>query len=202
MYSGNEILDFSASGIPQFPSRLIAKRKETATVLQCGSGGGGGGMAKRNIRQAGGQGGFLYVYIHIHSDESVCVPFTTPLRHRFKSTVAYIINVQLPACLSYHHYHRHRHFVCFYRLRSPFYPFLSLSSRSYSPTTSIPQDRCVPFNIHPLDIYAYCSRRPNPPCLGHPLPDTPACNNKGNICAYRFSYYQNRFFYFYFFIFE
>jgi len=49
MYSGNEILDFSASGIPQFPSRLIAKRKETATVL-CG----GGGMAKRNIRQAGG----------------------------------------------------------------------------------------------------------------------------------------------------
>jgi len=60
MYSGNEILDFSASGIPQFPSRLIAKRKETATVL-CG----GGGMAKRNIRQGGWQGGFLYVYIYI-----------------------------------------------------------------------------------------------------------------------------------------
>jgi len=32
VYSGNEILDFSASGIPQFPSRLIRKRKETATV--------------------------------------------------------------------------------------------------------------------------------------------------------------------------
>jgi len=114
--------------------------------------------------------------ICIHLDENVCVPFTTLFRHQFKSTVAYIINVQPPACRSYYHYHRCRHFVCFYRLLSPFYPFLSLSlsSRSYSPTTSIPQDRCVLFNIHPLDIYAYCSRRPNPPCLGHPLPDTPA----------------------------
>jgi len=61
MYSGNEILDFSASGIPQFPSRLIAKRKESATVC------GGSGMVKRNIyaKQAGRVVSHICVYVYI-----------------------------------------------------------------------------------------------------------------------------------------
>lgn len=98
--SGNEILDFSASGIPQFPSRLLLLRQEEERNDKRGTAVGRGGLVKRNICLAGGQA-VSYMCIYIYSNESVCVPllpFTLchlPC-HRFKSTVAYIINVPPP----------------------------------------------------------------------------------------------------------
>lgn len=119
VYSGNEILDFSASGIPQFLSRVIAREERNdGGIQEIGWRVGKKGIYVQDRRVDN----FLCVYIYIYSNETVCVPLLPCPGRRFKSTVAYIINVPLSSLRPPIHYHR-RHFVCFYRLRSPFYPF-------------------------------------------------------------------------------